>query len=179
MSSIKCCCGTDCLNIKQNRLLFKQFEKDMQIASELGQYLLSEYRTYNENAEYREKLFKLEISHLKIKKDQITSSLSFLKKRNKELEEEISRINEKNGNILSNMEKLNILLSNSESNIKDLSNTLEATKLELELARSVIDRKKAIEKHIDAMEIEKNLLRKELEQSLEIGIFFKKKMATI
>lgn len=101
MSSIRCCCGTDCLNIKQNRLLFKQLEKNVQIASELGQYLLSEYRTYNENTEYREKLLKLKISHLKIKKDQITSSLSLLKKRNNELEEEVSRINEKNEDILS------------------------------------------------------------------------------
>ncbi|KTW25996.1 hypothetical protein T552_03268 [Pneumocystis carinii B80] len=175
MSSIRCCCGTDCLNIRQNRLLFKQIEKDMQIASELGQYLLSEYRAYNENAEYREKLFKLEIYHLKIKRDQIMTSLSFLKKRNKELEEEICRINEKNEDFLRNMEKMNILLSNSESNIQDLSDTLEATKLELERSRSIIDHKKSIEKHMDAMEIEKKFLRNELEQSLQIGIFFKKK----
>ncbi|KTW32181.1 uncharacterized protein T551_00863 [Pneumocystis jirovecii RU7] len=176
MSSIKCCCKTSyCDNIKENELLFNNLKKEIQTSLELSQYLLSECKTYTENAEYREKLLKLKILRLKVKKSQLEALLLSFEKRNKELEEETYRINEKNKQILSNMECLNKSLSASESYIQSLSDALETTKLELERIRFSIYHKQTYEKKISIIEAEKSVLEKELEQSLKIGMFFKEK----
>ncbi|KAG5520194.1 hypothetical protein PMAC_001271 [Pneumocystis sp. 'macacae'] len=176
MFSIKCCCETSsCDNIRKNEFLFNNLKKEIQISSELTQYLLSECKMYTENAEYREKLLKLKILRLRVKKSQLEALLLSIKKRNRELEEETYRINEKNKHILNSMECLNKSLYNSESYIQNLSNALETTKLELERIRSSIYCKQAFERRIRIMEEEKSVLENKLEQSLKIGMFFKKK----
>ncbi|KAG5440796.1 hypothetical protein PCK2_000232, partial [Pneumocystis canis] len=176
MSSLQCCCKTsDCVSIKQNQRLFRELREHMQTFSELGQYLLSECKTYTENAEHREKLFKLEISRLKAKMNETGVSLIFYKKRNKELEEEIYKVNKKNKDIVNHIEDLNALLSLSKSHIQNLSSTLQTTKSELAHIRLFSQHRQTIEKQMTLMKAEKSILEKKLEQSLKIGMFLKKK----
>ncbi|KAG4302019.1 hypothetical protein PCK1_001694 [Pneumocystis canis] len=123
-------CRQYCIGNEYKLMEFYQNDglEDIQISSELGQYLLSEYKTYTKNTEYREKLFKLEISRLKARINQTVASLVSHKKRNKELEEEISKVNEKNKNMLNHMEDLNASLYVSKFHIENLSTALQATK---------------------------------------------------